>query len=720
MIREPKARPVLGLIFILLLSGHEAARIEETVRTQTKQATMRQIARSSALERQEQRKHGVSAESLLQEVNALNLRTQSGQVEVARGRVKYHKHSRSPGCWLGCYKDAFAVARADPAQRGHVTLDIYYELEEVGFEAGKDVNATADHRIVLGPDSHVAVKQDVDGMPGLEVRGLLDGKYSTKKLALYEDNLSIKVKKALEDENDWIPYKGKEMELASVWMAILKTAQALRTSVSEGTSLVQCSYVPSEDQCSVPDFCTLEKNPDEEPKCHPLVGAEQNAAAWERLSARMSQVSEKLREDNCVVNCKDEWQKSSAELSFVRTLQEKTRPMANMTSLAPGMRALAKHISETATALQEKVVGDLSATFDQARQETLSATRLVLKTKGCSNLPEGAIESLFKMSLHIGEQSEESQAARRSEFQSYAEECPWLYELAGMSPEDSTQAIAKEEESSALAKEKVGNQTLPERITSDQAESLEASTSEGSRESGSLLELGQAASMDPITIAAIVVAGVLVLGLLLILLGGLLCQLGVWATSKKAVTDQDMCKKQYKVDMCYSVINKIGCIMVITGLIVLIIIGICLMIAAASQGGGGGGGGGGHYHGGGGVHHHHYYGGGPGFYWWYVAPVYIHDGRRRHGRRRRDYVDAYYGGRTLSSEEIANFDYSRCLSGASNPVAFSAPTVRTTFAPAYDSGYDYSGLPAARTTMAPVAPVAPVVPAVAQTFDNGV
>lgn len=32
-----------------------------------------------------------------------------------------------------------------------------------------------------------------------------------------------------------------------VWMAILKTAQALRTSVSEGTSLVQCSYVPSEE-----------------------------------------------------------------------------------------------------------------------------------------------------------------------------------------------------------------------------------------------------------------------------------------------------------------------------------------------------------------------------------------------------------------------------------------------------------------------------------------
>lgn len=38
---------------------------------------------------------------------------------------------------------------------------------------------------------------------------------------------------------------------------------------------------------------------------------------------------------------------------------------------------------------------------------------------------------------------QESQAARRSEFQSYAEECPWLYELAGMSPEDSTQAIAR-------------------------------------------------------------------------------------------------------------------------------------------------------------------------------------------------------------------------------------------------------------------------------------
>ena len=85
----------------------------------------------------------------------------------------------------------------------------------------------------------------------------------------------------------------------------------------------------------------------------------------------------------------------------------------------------------------------------------------------------------------------------------------------------------------------------------------------------SLLELKD--SVDPIAVAsisAIVCAVLIVAGILLILLGGLFCQFGVWLSNKKSVTAEDMCRKQYKVDTCYAAINQVGCVLIVGGFIV--------------------------------------------------------------------------------------------------------------------------------------------------------
>ena len=63
--------------------------------------------------------------------------------------------------------------------------------------------------------------------------------------------------------------------------------EAVGTSMTEGTSLVQCSYVPTEDACSSPDFCTLVRG--DRPKCFPKVGKNQNLEAG-HIPSSMSEI----------------------------------------------------------------------------------------------------------------------------------------------------------------------------------------------------------------------------------------------------------------------------------------------------------------------------------------------------------------------------------------------------------------------------------------------
>lgn len=99
----------------------------------------------------------------------------------------------------------------------------------------------------------------------------------------------------------------------------------------------------------------------------------------------------------------------------------------------------------------------------------------------------------------------------------------------------------------------------------EKMEKLETMSSFGD----SLLE--QKDSVDPVTVAsisAIVCAVLIVAGILLILLGGLFCKFGVWLSNTKSDTAEDLCRKQHKVDTCYSSINTFGCVLIIGGFIV--------------------------------------------------------------------------------------------------------------------------------------------------------
>lgn len=100
-------------------------------------------------------------------------------------------------------------------------------------------------------------------------------------------------------------------------------------------------------------------------------------------------------------------------------------------------------------------------------------------------------------------------------------------------------------------------------------EKMEKLETMSSSSGDSLLE--QRDSVDPVTVAsisAIVCAVLIVAGILLILLGGLFCKFGVWLSNAKSQTAEDLCRKQHKVDTCYSSINTFGCVLIIGGFIV--------------------------------------------------------------------------------------------------------------------------------------------------------
>ena len=619
---------MLGLIFILLLSGQHAARVEEKLRILAEPAVHERYHLNAAAQREERRRNeGVTAESLVEEVANVNLRSSETEFEIMRGRLAYHKYSkRDVSCWTGCYKPAFMIVRKEKMQMNHVFVDLHYDLDEASFVSGSPVSSKPDHVIELYPDSFVGVQAVMhEGMPGLKMHGAVDGSIKMSSFTLINDRMAVK----RSDGKEWISYSGRPMELAMLWMQLLKTVQAVGTSMTEGTSLVQCSYVPTDDACSSPDFCTLVRG--DRPKCFPKVGKNQNLEAWQRFSARAAERTAEVKKRGCVNSCKKVWKQSSQDLTLAKTLAEKAKPMLEMGPALPkGMVEVAQEILKTSKSLQETMVNDLSETFDAVRAKRFSVLGLGLKRKNCENLEKGAMSAVVRLSLDLGDQSDDAHEDRRQEFEKFANQCPWLRTLAGdiQSEAEITKAAESEDEAEEVDEEKM--------------EKLETMSSSGD----SLLE--QKDSVDPVTVAsisAIVCAVLIVAGILLILLGGLFCKFGVWLSNTKSDTAEDLCRKQHKVDTCYSSINTFGCVLIIGGFIALIICAIALM----ASGGGGGGMGSGDVvvagHGG-----PTYYAG-PGLYWWYMPPMYIHTGS-----------GGYYGrGNFLTDEEKANFDYNKCL-----------------------------------------------------------
>lgn len=329
-----------------------------------------------------------------------------------------------------------------------------------------------------------------------------------------------------------------------LWMQLLKTVQAVGTSMTEGTSLVQCSYVPTDDACSSPDFCTLVRG--DRPKCFPKVGKNQNLEAWKRFSAHAAERTAEVKKRGCVNSCKKVWQQSSQDLTLAKTLAEKAKPMLEMGPALPnGMVEVAQEILKTSKSLQETMVNDLSETFDAVREKRFSLLRFGLKRRNCENLEKGAMSAVLRLSLDLGDQTHDAHEDRREEFEKFANQCPWLRTLAGdiQSEAEITKAAESEDEAEEVDEEKM-----------EKLETMSSSSGD------SLLERD---SVDPVTVAsisAIVCAVLIVAGILLILLGGFFCKFGVWLSNTKSDTAEDLCRKQHKVDTCYSTINGFGCV----------------------------------------------------------------------------------------------------------------------------------------------------------------
>lgn len=61
-----------------------------------------------------------------------------------------------------------------------------------------------------------------EGMPGLKMHGAVDGSIKMSSFTLIEDRMAVK----RSDGKEWISYSGRPMELAMLWMQLLKTVQA--------------------------------------------------------------------------------------------------------------------------------------------------------------------------------------------------------------------------------------------------------------------------------------------------------------------------------------------------------------------------------------------------------------------------------------------------------------------------------------------------------------
>lgn len=204
-IRPASPRPMLGLIFILLLSGQHAARVEEKLRILAEPAVHERYHLNAAAQREERRRNeGVTAESLVEEVANVNLRSSETELEIMRGKLAYHKYSkRDFSCWTGCYKPAFMIVRKEKMQMNHVFVDLHYDLDEASFVSGSPVSSKPDHVIELYPDSFVGVQADMhEGMLGLKMHGAVDGSIKMSSFTFINDRMAVK----RSDGKDWISH----------------------------------------------------------------------------------------------------------------------------------------------------------------------------------------------------------------------------------------------------------------------------------------------------------------------------------------------------------------------------------------------------------------------------------------------------------------------------------------------------------------------------------
>eukprot|EP00933_Yihiella_yeosuensis_P084555 TRINITY_DN990_c0_g1_i4.p1 TRINITY_DN990_c0_g1~~TRINITY_DN990_c0_g1_i4.p1 ORF type:complete len:725 (-),score=126.54 TRINITY_DN990_c0_g1_i4:200-2374(-) len=619
MSSESSSKKIWGVIFILLIVGHDCARVEELTRTMNENARLKAVQHNAAQDRaQKRQQHGVTAESLMEEIVARDAgwKRSSGQGgEVARGKLGHFKYSKTdPSCFWpkGCYSEVFAVLSQDNGEAGAATMNLYKDLDEAHFVAGDKVDSQAHHSYKLSSDSFAGVVKSLgsEKLPGLKLRVMEDGgAYKTHFLRMVPGEDWIRVAKTGPDSDEFqtIDYSAHPSQLTDVWLGVLKTTQALGTSMTAGTSFLQCQYIPEKRECSTPEFCTLTKGTKKgmftsggDGKCTPKVGGAANLEAWKQFVQRATEDAAQIQEKSCMLGCRKKWKQTMQDLQLVESISKKLGNVKkkDVKNLVQGMGQVVDEIHNSAPTLSKTLIDNLSAAFDANRKQTSSPLRLFLWKKGCSNLPDGAIASIFRNKL--GMESEDGTDAEK-ELQSYLDICPFLSQLATTDRQETMAKLSEEDEKSDQIEAKLEAQgaKIPEqeaeikvdesKLPSDFDVSTEIDTLESTlgaaaegNEAASLLQTTEA--LEPLTLIFIIVSvALLVMGLLFWMLSDFACKTRI----KGQHTEAELCKAKERSESCKMWLNNIGTVLVVVGAISLI---VCVIVAAAQaqeKGGGG-------------------------------------------------------------------------------------------------------------------------------------
>lgn len=627
-------------------------------RTQDKAANDRELKRQT---------EGVNVDSLIQEIAARDigrnvLHSKVDGEEIARGKLAY-----SSG-WLDDYDDVYTILRQAPGGTGKAYLDLYFKAKghieeeafEVAFRDGLPIDRTPDKHMTLYADSFVGVEKELGFIgfrsPGLRVHAEKYGKHQNYFLKVLENYPSLRVRKAGKDE--WVPFDGQPIELATAWLQTIKTVQALGTGLTDGTSLVQCTYVAATDSCSTPEFCKLQEAdkshtfpvaPSTRKWCKAATTSRDNLVAWQEFATRSQLDAKEIADSGCVSSCRSKWEKAMDSLSIITQMINKFKEINSEDPTALSklvVNEAAQDILLTGDIVKETIVNWLSKAWDDALTGKVSTLRLALRFKGCPDMKPGVFKSFLNL-RHRSEAADSNVEEEQAEFMSITEGCEWFRELGGGGASLEQIVNAESHAEKVVADNKAEIESFDqETVNALLEESKQIHKDSPHLAASSALQT----AIEPATVTAIIVGCVVavVVGLLLILLGRLLCKFATGFSKPK--TPAELCAKQEGVETCAMITNRIGTFLIVAGLIAIVI--VCLFAWAKSGGGSGGSG----SSGGGAtvIHHHHYYGGyggsyGAGFLW-YTPPYYYYGYHR----------DPYYGSR-LTDYDIETFDINKCL-----------------------------------------------------------
>lgn len=384
-----------GLIFLLIICGGEATRVEYNVRTQTLQAQVDGARQRAAVDRERRRSSSMdmNMEDLVEEILARDIgrdvvSNAKGldyyDSEIVRGDVSYYMQGDLPGTAQR------GTASVTPKRPASPTDSTSYEVSLTNA-VGQSVLQFA-----LRPDSLVV--EGKDGSPRIEMYGELRSRecgfnplckrsgsgvlvlemhsnawISVDKVGkdMISDGLGSEALRRLPDE---LTVKKEDPKvLARSWLNAVKATQSLGTSLTAGKSLLMCTYIPSRNACSSNYFCDLRlpgspENPGSSPQCAMKEGYEANTAAWGQLRDASLTAAGNVQKSRCLSTCREDWQVAQEGLGFLSAARKAAKLKALQASKGPrNIQDLNAEIIQEAEAqnIEQQIIEALSANFDK-------------------------------------------------------------------------------------------------------------------------------------------------------------------------------------------------------------------------------------------------------------------------------------------------------------------------------------------------------------------